>query len=216
MARAGGILTFLMIGTVVLGMLLSLLGREAPALAVVSALLFLVAFVLWFVVMIALKVNFTQNGYPHGGVVIWFIILLVIAMIVVGVVAGVVAGGQIPRTGNPDPQAIARALGPWGAALGVLVLVMQFCFLVLGVRLNDYGNVGGGVWKGAGIVLIIGSCLGLLTTLLYIAAVLTQVWVLAIVGGVLGLVGMLLWAVVWLLIGIGFMGDANRLAAARR
>lgn len=216
MARAGGILTFLMIGAVVLAVLLSLAGQAVPALALLSALLLFVAFVLWFIVMVALKVNLAQNGCPYGGFAIWSIILLVIAMIVVGIVAAVAAGSQIPRTGNPDPQAIARALGPWGAGLGVLALLMQFCFLVLGVRLVDYGKIGGGVWRGAGIVLIVAASLGLLTSLLYVAGILTQIWVLALVGGVLALVGVLLWAVVWLLIGIGFIGDANRLAAARR
>jgi hypothetical protein len=93
---------------------------------------------------------------------------------------------------------------------------MQFCFLVLGVRLTDYGNMGGGIWKGAGIVLIVAASLGLLTSLLYVAGIVTKIWALAVVGGVLAIVGLILWAVVWLLIGIGFMGDANRLAAARR
>lgn len=216
MARAGGVLTFMMIGAVVLGVLFSFGGRQALTLAVASGLLFLVAFVLWFIVMIALKVNFSQNGYPHGGVAIGFIIALVVAMVAVGIAAGVAVGAQIPRTGEPDIQTIVRALGPWGAGLGVLALIMQFCFLILGVRLNDYGNIGGGAWKGAGIVLIVASILGLLMALLYVGATFGEMPILIIVAMVIGVIGALLWAVVWLLIGIAFIGDANRLAAARR
>jgi len=214
MARAGGILTFLMIGAVVLGTLLGMFARQSPVMAVVAGILYLVAFALWFVVMIALKVNFAQNGYPRGGGIIWTTIALTILMVVVGIAGGIVVAGQVPQTPQPDPMVVLRALGIWGVIIGVMVIAMQFMFLMLGVRLSEYSAVGGGVWKGAGIVLIIAASLGLLITLIYVVTLLTEVWGLFILAGILGVIGMLLWAVVWLLIGIGFMGDANRMAMA--
>lgn len=215
MARTGGICTFIMIGAVIVAMLLGAVAQTAPVLGIIVLVFNLAAFVLWFVVMIALKVNFAQNGFPRGGGVIWTIIALTVLMIVVGIVAAIVVGMEMSRAGtNPEPAAMLRAFGIWGVVLGLIIIALQFFFLLLGVRLNEYGAIAGGAWKGAGIVLIIATSLGMLITALYVLAVLAQAWGLLIAAGILGLIGLLLWAVVWLLIGIGFMGDANRMALA--
>ena len=214
MARTGGICTFIMIGAIIVAMLVSIGAKDAPVLGIVGLVLNFAAFVLWFVVMIALKVNFAQNGFPRGGV-IWATIALTVLIIVVGVAAAIAVGMEMSRDGaNLEPAAILRAFGIWGVVLGLMFIALQFCFLLLGVRLSEYGAIGGGVWKGAGIVLIIAASLGMLITALYVLAVLTEAWGLIIVAGILGLIAALLWAVVWLLIGIGFMGDANRMAMA--
>ena len=214
MARTGGVCTFLMIGAVIAAMLLGILAKDAPALGIVGLAFNFAAFVLWFVVMIALKVDFAQNGFPRGGV-IWAIIALTLLIIVVGIAAAITVGLEVSREGaTPEPAAVLRSFGNWGVALGLMFIALQFCFLLLGVRLTEYGAIGGGVWKGAGIVLIIAASLGMLITALYVLAVLLEAWGLIIVAGIIGLIAALLWAVVWLLIGIGFMGDANRLAMA--
>src|ERR1041384_5321638 len=67
MARAGGICTFLMIGLIVLALLLVLVGQRNPLLAGIGGLLLLIAFGLWFFVMIAIKVDLDQNGFPRTG-----------------------------------------------------------------------------------------------------------------------------------------------------
>ena len=216
MARTGGILTFCMIGAIVLAFLLGLLGQNAPALGIIALLLNLAAFIMWFVVMIALKVDLDQNNYHRAGGLVWAIIALTVITIVLSIVAAIVAGTQLSRQGGAmtDPTTILRALGVWAVVVGLVILAIQFCFLLLGVRLNEYASIGGGIWKGAGVVLIIATSLGLLTIALYIVTVLTQAWGIAIVASILAFIFMLLWAVVWILIGIGFMSDANRMAMA--
>jgi hypothetical protein len=220
MARTGGILTFCMIAAVVLAFILGLVARGSPAIGVVVLLLYLAAFVMWFVVMIALKVDLAQNGYDRAGGLVWAILIVTIVTIVLTIVAVFAAGSQLQGMGatgaTPDPAVIMRAFGVWAVILLVVVLVLQICFLLLGMRLSEYAQIGGGVWKGAGIVLIIATCIGLLNIALYIITILTQAWGIAIVAGILGFIGLLLWAVVWILIGIGFMGDANRMAAQGR
>jgi len=213
MARTGGILTFLMLGAVVLGTPLGMFAQQSPVMAVVGGILYLVAFVLWFVVMIALKVNFARNGFPRGGGIIGTTIALTILMIAVGIAGGIVVAGQVPQTPQPDPMVVLRALGIWGVIIGMMVIAIQIMFLMLGVRFTEYSSVGGGVWKGAGIVLIIAAGLGLLIALIYVITLLTDGWGLFILAGILGVIGMLLWAVMWLLVGIGFISDANRMRA---
>ena len=92
--------------------------------------------------------------------------------------------------------------------------LLQFCFLLLGLRLSEYAQIGGGAWKGAGIVLIIAAAIGLLNVLLYIVVALTQAGGLIVVAVILGFVGLVLWLAVWIMIGVGFMADANRITAA--
>jgi len=216
MARTGGVCTFIMIGLLVLGFLLSLVAQNQPVIGIVVLVLYLAAFVLWIVAMIAIKVNCSQNGYPYAGGPVLMILILTVLMVVVGIVGVVVVGTQFGRTGAAptNPQDVLRAFGIWGVILGVAGMLMQIFYLVLGIRLNAYGSMGNGVWKGAGIVLIITACVGLLILLLYVATVLTQAWGILIVAGILGLIDLILLLVVWILIGIGFMGDAKRMAEA--
>lgn len=218
MARTGGVLTFCMIAAVVLALLMMLVAQQSPIIGIIALLLFLAAFVMWFVVMIALKVDLDQNGYHRAGGVIWAIIILTVVMIVVGIAAAIAIGSQFAGVTDPsklDPAVMVRAFGIWGIILGLLTLVYTVCFLLLGIRLSDYGSTAGGAWKGAGIVLIIASALGLLNWALYLLMVLAQLGAIAIVAGIIGFIGMILWLVVWIMIGIGFMSDANRLAAAQ-
>jgi len=215
MARTGGVCTFLMIGLMVLGFLLSLVAQNQPVIGIIAFVMYLAAFVLWFVVMIAIKVNCDQNGYPRVGGLVWSILALTLAVIVVGIVAAIVVGTQMGRSGaTPDPQTMLRAFGLWAVIIGLVALAIHFCFLFLGMRLNEFGAIASGAWKGAGIVLIIAACLGLLTLVLYIATALTQAWGILIAAGILGFIGLILWLVVWILVGIAFMGDAGRMAAA--
>ncbi len=218
MARTGGVLTFCMIAASVLGLLLMLVAQQSPIIGIVALLFFLAAFVMWFVVMIALKVNLDQNGYHRAGGLVWSIIILTVVMIVVGIVAAIAIGSQFAGVTDPsklDPAVMVRAFGIWGIILGLLTLVYTICFLLLGARLNEYGTTAGGAWKGAGIVLIIASALGLLNWALYLLMVLAQIGAIAIVAGIIGFIGMILWLVVWIMVGIAFMGDANRMAGAR-
>jgi hypothetical protein len=216
MARTGGILTFCMLAAGVLGFIMGLIAQGSPALGIVVLLLYLAAFVMWIVVMIALKVNLAQNGYDRVGGLVWSILLLTVLVIVLSIVAIFAAGSQFQATGTtPDPAQLVRAFGVWAVIILLVVLALQFCFLMLGVRLNGYGDIGGGVWKGAGIVLIIASALGLLNIAIYIITILTQAWGLMIAAGIIGFIGAILLLAVWIMIGIGFMSDANRMAAQR-
>jgi hypothetical protein len=218
MAKTGGVLTFCMIGAVVLALLLMLVGQQNPILGIVALLLYLAAFVMWFVVMIALKVTMDQSGYQRGGGIIWTIIALTVVLIVVGIAAAIAIGSQFAGVTDPkqlDTVALVRAFGIWGIILAALSLIYTIVWLLLGARLSDYGSMAGGAWKGAGIVLIIATAIGLLNWAIYIVVLLAKIPELIFVAGVLGFIAAILWLVAWILIGVGFMGDANRLAAAQ-
>lgn len=216
MAKTGGVFTFLMIGFMVLAFLLGLVAQNQPVVAIIVLVLYLVAFVMWFVVMVAIKVNCGQNGYTRAGGPVVMIMILTVGIIAAGIVAAVALGTRFGTAGAPptDPQTVIRAIGVWGVIIGVIALLLQIAFLILGARLNEYGSTASGVWKGAGILLIISASVGLLIMVLYLAAALTEAWGILIVAGILGFINLVLWLVFYILVGIGFMGDAGRMAAA--
>ena len=217
MARTGGILTFVMIGVVVLAVLLSMAAQASPAIGIISLLLNLAAFVIWFIVMIALRSTLAQNGYHRASGPIWTIIILVVAIVILSIVAAVVGGTQMARSGatSPNPEVILRALGIWAIIILAITVCLEIFFLILGGRLVDYSRTGGGIWKGAGIVLIVGTCLMLVALVLYAITVLTQAWALAVVAGILAFVAAVVWLAFWIILGIAFMSDAKRVEAAR-
>jgi len=147
------------------------------------------------------------------------ILALVVLTALLSIIAAVIAGSRVSPSPSADTPAVLRALGIWVVIIGVVVLLLQLCYLVLGVRLTEYAAIGGRIWKGTGIVMIAASALGLLCVLLYIAFGLTHIPGALVAAGIMGFVGSLVFIAVWILVGASLLSDANRMAmagAARR
>jgi hypothetical protein len=206
MAKAGGISAFVMVALTVLGLVTG---------GAIGSFLNLIALALFVFVLIALNANLNDHNYGGAGAFIWTILGLFVAVIVVAIVEVLALGPtQVARAAGADPMAMFAELGlrpsAWRVVLAIPSLLLLVCFLLLGVRLQDYGNVGGALWKGIGTVAIGATALVLGAVVLVIFADVAKVALLEFVGRVFRIVGAILFLAFWILLGIGLVRDQAR------
>jgi hypothetical protein len=208
MVKAGGISSFVMVALAILAAVIG---------GTVGGIFNLIVLALFVFVLISLHVNLRQHNFPEASGFIWGILGLLVAIIVLSIIAVIVAVGSMTTAGSPggNPMAMFAALGVWGIIIGLMLLGLLVCFLLLGVKLQAYGGVGGGgLWKGTGIVAIIASALMLAGVVFGILTAITKVGGLGVLAAILYIVGALVFLAFWIMLGIGLIQDADRPAAA--
>lgn len=204
MAKAAGISSFVFVLLLILGAVIG---------GTISGIFNLIALALFVFIMVGLNVNLRQHGYTGAGGLIWTILGLLVAIVVA---ASTIARSGAPGASAGDPMAIAGALGIWGIVIGLVFLGVLICYLLLGAKLKDYGNMGGGgLWKGIGIVLIIAAALMLIGVVFAILTAVTKVGGLGFVAGAAYIIGALVFLAYWIMLGIGLLQDSGRPATGR-
>lgn len=209
MVKAGGICSFAFVALLILAAVIG---------GTIGGIFNLIALALFVFVLVALNVDLRQHGYTGASGFVWAILGLLVAVVVITIIAVAVMAGTMARSGavgGANPMAMIGALGIWGVIIGVIMLAWLVCFLLLGVKLKDYGNTGaGGLWKGTGVVVIIAAALMLVGVVFGILTALTQSGGLGIVAVILYVVGALVFLAFWIMLGIGLIQDADRPARA--
>lgn len=215
MVRMGGIAIFVMLAVAIIGSIVigaasvkvvdgqvvsTGPGAGGIILNIIQTLLLL--FAMW-----ATKAFFNAKGHTKSDLPIIGIMACTVVMLILGFVGGSGLGAIA------NPRALVSAAGVIGIiSLIVLILFIVF-YLMLSIQMIGFGNVGGGIWKALGILVLITFCLMLLGFVLIILGVVAESGGLALTGGTIAGIGALVALAALIVWGIALIIGASKMTA---
>jgi hypothetical protein len=147
--------------------------------------------------MIYIYMTFRAWLESKGFTAVSMLILIVVVLNVVNAVLQIIGFGV--ATGGQQASG-----GATGAMIWAIVLVLlQIAQLLLGIKILPFGNIGGGIWKAYGILLIIAAGISLVGgAILLIGALGPDIGMILTGVGIVG-IGALVYLAVWIIFIIG-------------
>jgi len=217
MVRTGGIMVFVLL---VLGIVLSFVVAAASVkivdgkpvvssggvMQIITNVIYIaiVAFVYW-----TTKGLFNSLGYRRADVPIMALMII----LAVNLVLGFLGGAGLGSIGSAS--AMAGSTNIVGIISLIVLLVLFGAWLWFSIAALGFGKaIGSGLWKAIGIVYLIGTALFVLFMVLMILAIVAKSPGLAVSGGILALIGVLVLLAGWICHGIGLITGAGRMTQA--